>query len=282
MEGIPMRLASLAAVAVLVSAPAYAGWMDEDDCRYTAGRRAVTPAAGITRVVIHAESGSLTVDGTPGATQVVASGTACTSDEDFLSRITLKLSKSGSDLHVDVEIPEKSVIFGFFSARLDLGVTLPAGLPVVIDDGSGSMRVSNTGALTIDDDSGSIEVRNVRGALTIHDDSGAIAIDTVNGNVVVEDDSGELTIRNVTGNVEIEDDSGAITVANVQGSLRISEDDSGAIVVQNVRRDVTIDDDGSGAIDVTDIGGNFQVGRKTSGHISHDRVAGRVSVPQKH
>ena len=46
-----------------------------------AGRLA---GVGVTRVVIHADSGSLKVDGTPARTQIVAAGTACTSDEDFL------------------------------------------------------------------------------------------------------------------------------------------------------------------------------------------------------
>jgi hypothetical protein len=276
-----MKIASFAAVTLLAAVPAFAGWTDSSDCKYTAGRRAVTPAAGITHVIIHAESGSLDVDGTAGATQVVATGTACTSEEDFLPKMTLTLRKSGSELHIDANIPEKTLIFGFFSARLDMAITLPAGLPVTIDDGSGGMKVTNTGALTIHDDSGSIEVKNVRGALTIHDDSGSIIVDNVTGNVQIEDDSGEIDVRNITGNVEIEDDSGAISVARVQGSLRVRDDDSGSISVENVRRDVTIDEDGSGSVDVTDIGGNFHVGRKTSGSISHERVAGRVTIPDR-
>ena len=130
-----MRLAAIAAVSslalALVTAPVMAGGLfDGDDCKYTAKRRASTPAAGITKVVIHAESGSLDVDGTAGAAQIVADGTACTSDDDFLPRMTLSLRKSGSELHIDANIPEKTVVFGFFSARLDFAVTLPAGLPV--------------------------------------------------------------------------------------------------------------------------------------------------------
>ncbi len=275
-----MRIATIAAATALLAAPAFAGWFD-DECRHTATRRAATPAAGITRVVIHAEAGSLAVDGTAGAKEIVASGTACTSDEDFLPRMNLVLRKSGSELHIDALIPEKTVMFGYFQARLDFGVTLPAGLPVAIDDDSGAMRVSNTGPLTIDDDSGAIEVRNVRGAVTIRDDSGSIDVDTVTGDVKIEDDSGEMTVRNVTGNVDIEDDSGAIHVARIEGSLRIRNDDSGAIMAQNVRRDVTIDDDSSGLVDVSDIGGNFTVARKSSGHISHTRVAGKVTVPER-
>lgn len=277
-----MRLAAIAAVAALVTVPVMAGGLfDGDDCKYTAKRRAATPAAGITKVVIHAESGSLDVDGAAGAAQIVADGTACTSDDDFLPRMTLTLRKVGSELHIDTNIPEKTVVFGFFSARLDFAVTLPAGLPVEIEDGSGWMKVSHTGPTSIDDGSGSIEVRDVRGALTIHDGSGSIDIDSVTGNVNVEDDSGELSVRSVNGSVEIEDGSGAISVARVDGSLRIRDDGSGSITVQNVRRDVTIDDDGSGAVEVADVGGSFTVGRKGSGHIDYERVSGRVSVPSR-
>ncbi|HVE70371.1 MAG TPA: hypothetical protein VNI54_03310 [Thermoanaerobaculia bacterium] len=272
------------AAVLLSAAPAFAGngLFDDMDCRYTAPRRATTPASGVSRVVIHADAGSLSVDGTAGASQVVVAGTACTSEQDFLPRMNVTLRRSGSDLHITSEIPDRTVIFGFFSARIDLGVTLPAGIPVVIDDDSGWIKVANTGALTIDDDSGAIEIRNVSGNVTIHDDSGAIDLHTVTGNVTIEDDSGELSVKNVTGNVEIEDDSGAIIVSNVTGSLRIRNDDSGSIHVQNVKRDVTIDDDGSGGIDVADIGGNFSVGHKGGGGgIEYVRVAGKVRIPER-
>jgi hypothetical protein len=280
-----MRIAAMTTAALLLSAgTAFAGngLFDDMDCRYQAARNAATQVSGVSRVVIHADSGWLKVEGTPGAAQIAATGTACTSDEDFLPRITLTLRRSGSDLHITTEIPDRTVIFGFFSARLDLGVTLPAGMPVVIDDDSGWMKVSNTGMTTIDDDSGAIETRNIRGNLTIHDDSGGIDIDGVSGNVVVEDDSGELSIKNVSGNVEIEDDSGAIIVAQVTGSLRIRNDDSGSIMVQNIKRDVTIDEDGSGGIDVADVGGNFTVTQKGgSGGIDYVRVAGKVRLPER-
>jgi len=276
-----MRLAAIAVVAALVTVPVMGGLFDDDVCKYTAKRRAATPAAGITKAVIHAESGSLVVNGTNGATQIVADGTACTSEDDFLPRMTLTLRKVGSELHIDANIPEKTVVFGFFSARLDFAVTLPAGLPVEIDDGSGWVKVSHTGATSIDDGSGSIEVRDIRGPVVIHDGSGSIDIDTVAGNVTVEDDSGELSVRTVNGSVEIEDGSGAISVTRVEGSLRIRDDGSGSITVQNVRRDVMIDDDGSGAVEVADVGGNFTVGRKGSGHIDYERVTGKVSVPSR-
>lgn len=277
-----MRLAAITAVTALLATPLLAGGIfDEDDCRYTASRNASTPAAGITKVVIHGESGFLKVDGTAGATQVGVTGTACTSEDDFLERMTLKLHKSGSELHITADIPEKTVIFGFFTARLDFAVTLPAGMPVEIEDGSGMLRVSNTGPTEIDDGSGEMQVRNIRGALKISDGSGSIEVDTVAGNVEIEDGSGEITVKNVAGNVELEDGSGAILVSKVEGSVRVEEDGSGAIVVKNIRRDLTIDDDGSGGVAVADIGGNFTVSRKSSGGIDHERVSGRVRVPSR-
>jgi hypothetical protein len=277
----PMKIAAMVPVAVLLAAPAFAGGLfDNDDCRYTAARRAATPAAGVTRVVIHGESGFLKVDGTPGATQIGVNGTACTSDEDFLQRMTLTMRRSGSEIHIDASIPDKTVFLGFFSARLDFAVTLPVGMPVTIDDGSGWIKVANVGATRIEDGSGSIEVKNITGKLLINDDSGSIDVDAITGDVTIEDDSGEIVVRNVTGKVEIEDDSGAISVSRV-ASLHIRDDDSGAISAHDVKHDVLIDFDGSGAVTVADIGGNFTVNRKGSGSIDYVRVSGKVDIPER-
>jgi DUF4097 and DUF4098 domain-containing protein YvlB len=276
-----MKRAAMATAMMLLAGSALAGGLFDDDCKYTAPRNLTASAAGVTKVVIHAEAGSLTVDGRQGATQVVTSGTACTSDDDFLNRITLTQKRSGSTLYIEANIPDRTVLFGFFQARLDFSVALPAGVEVSIDDDSGWMKVANTGRLTIDDDSGSIEVRNVRGALDIDDDSGDILIDTVAGDVKVSDDSGGIDVRNVSGSVEIEDDSGGIEIARVEGTVHIRNDDSGSITVANVKRDVTIDEDGSGSIDVADVGGNFTVGSKGSGSIDYERVSGRVRVPER-
>ena len=281
-----MKLAAMAAATTLVAVSAFAGpgggLFDGDECDHTAPRRVTAPMTGITRVLIHAEAGSLKVDGVPGASQVVAIGTACASDEDFLPRMTLTARQQGSDLHIVADIPEKNVIFGFFQARLDFAVALPAGLPVVIDDSSGWIKVANTGALSIDDDSGSIEVRNIRGKVDIQDDSGSIDVDSVAGAVTIEDDSGEIVVKNIQGSVEIEDDSGSITVARVTGSLRVREDDSGSITAENIRGDVTVDDDGSGSIQVADVSGDFTVGHKSSGGIDYERVGGKVRIPERH
>lgn len=276
-----MKIAATGVLVALMAVPAMAGMFDGDECRYSEPRRAQTPAAGISKVVIHAVAGSLEVGGVAGAGQVSVDGRVCTSEGDLIDQMTLTLRKRGSVLHIDAEIPEKKVFFGFYSARLDFSVTLPAGVPVEIEDGSGWMKVANTGLTRIRDGSGAIEVRGVQGSLEIRDGSGGIDVDGVDGPVSITDGSGEILIRNIRGDVTLEDGSGAISVSHAEGSLHVREDGSGSIGVRNVRGAVTIDDDGSGAVDVADIGGDFTLRHKGSGSISHERVAGKISIPSR-
>lgn len=273
-----MRKSTIAVALVLTATAAFA---DKDDCKYQEARRVTSPAAGITKIVVDAEAGSLHVDGRQNVGEVLAAGTACTSDDDDLRDITLTARRSGSTLYIESHVPDHESAFSFwYEARLDFGVVVPFGIAVEVKDGSGSTKVTNVGPTSIEDGSGSLEIRNIRGNLTVRDGSGEIEVDGVTGNVTVEDGSGEMTLRNIGGNVEIEDDSGSITVARVEGEVLVREDGSGSITAENVKRSVTVDDDGSGSIDVADIGGDFTVKSKGSGGIDYSRVAGRVAIPK--
>lgn len=254
------KTAIIAGAVLIVATGASAGWFD--NCEEKAPRRVATPSSGITKIVVDARAGTLEVNGQGGVGEIVASGTACSSDADFLKQINLRMQRSGSELHVEALIPERNHDFFSFEARLDFAVTVPAGIPVVVHDSSGPMKIANVGQATIEDSSGEIEIRGVRGSLTVHDSSGAVDIDDVSGDVTIEDGSGSMVIERVGGTVHVEDDG------------------SGAIDIREVKRDVTIDDDGSGGVNVVDVGGNFTLRRKGSGHVDYTRVTGRVSVPR--
>lgn len=255
------KTAVVACALLLAASGARAGWFS--GCDETAPRHAATPASGVTRVVVDARAGSLKIRGQRGLSQITADGTACSSDVDFLKKIGLRLTRSGSELHVDVIIPDRGGFFGSNQeARLDLTVNVPAGIPMEIHDSSGGMKVSDIGAATINDSSGEMEVRNIQGNLTVHDSSGEIDIDDVSGDVTLDDSSGAMTIARVGGTVHVEDDG------------------SGSIDIRNVKRDVTIDDDGSGSVRVADVTGNFTLRTKGSGDVDYLRVGGRVSVPR--
>ncbi|HET7434955.1 MAG TPA: hypothetical protein VFN10_09620, partial [Thermoanaerobaculia bacterium] len=117
--------ASMAALLTLSAAAAHAdGWLGMDECKYREPRHLTTPAAGVTKVVIHAAAGSLTVEGRPNVAQIAADGTACTTEADFVSKMNLFARRSGSEIHITAEVPSSGAWFGFFNATLDFTVVV--------------------------------------------------------------------------------------------------------------------------------------------------------------
>jgi len=260
-----MKNAALIVTFLFAAGAAQAGWFDE--CEHRAHRAAQLDMAGVSHVIVIAKAGSLRVEGRDGATTVVASGEACSSDEDLLRDIKLTATRSGSTATIEVHIPSVDGwnLFGGSNAALDLTVTLPSNVPVDINDTSGAMTVVNVGRCSIDDTSGEIDVRRVHGDLTIRDTSGAIIVEDVAGNVHIPRDT-----------------SGAIEVRRVAGGVAIDEDSSGGITISDVKRSVYIGHKGSGSIYVSDVGGDFTVDHKGSGGIDYTRVAGHVNIPERH
>ena len=251
-----MKLKVLSAIPLLFAATAASA-----DCDHTAPHRLSADLKGATSIAIVGRAGSLRVTGT-GAATVTVKGTACASDRDFLSSMRIEARRDGSELRIEAIIPERTHIFGWHDARLDLEVFVPQNIPLRIKDGSGSTDVRDVAEVDIADGSGELEIQGVR------------------GNVVVDDGSGSLSIRNVGGDVRVEDGSGSIEIDRVRGSVRIVEDGSGGIDIRDVERDVTIESDGSGGIDVDLVRGNLTVERDGAGGVSYDRVTGVVRVPK--
>lgn len=234
--------------------------MAADDCRHTAPRQLAVSSDGVRVVEIRAGAGSLTVQGGAGSS-VRVSGTACSSSADDLEEIRLESSRRGDRLVVEAVFPDsRTWSFGWnVQRRLDFTVELPAHLPVVIDDGSGSIEVRNVAAVEIEDGSGGIDVRGVAGAVRIDDGSGEIVIRDA-GSVHVNDGSGDIEIRSIRGDVVIEDDgSGGIEIADVTGNVVIENDGSGSIAVRNVGGDFTLRNDGSGGVSVTGVRGRVSI-----------------------
>lgn len=246
-------------------------------CEHGADRTAMSALTGVERVHVIAGSGSLEVTGRAGATGMAARGRACTSDSEYLDDLRLDVRREGSTLVVEAMYPDDNVHFGSYYARIDLEVDVPQGTPVVIDDGSGDLRFSGTGATRVTDGSGSLSGRDIRGSLEIEDGSGDIELVGVSGAIDIEDGSGEVDIQQVRGAVQVDDGSGDIDVDGAQSVL--VSDGSGEIRVANVSGNVTVDDDGSGSIRVQGVGGNFTVDDDGSGDVRYTNVTGRVSIP---
>jgi hypothetical protein len=232
-----------------------------DGCDHQAPRNVGRAAAGVTKVVIVARAGELRIAGRAGFGEIRATGTACASSKALLDKIQLKLTTSGSVARIEAIVPDDG---GWLSSSsLSMVVTLPAGMPIDVDDTSGGTEIRDVGAAVVHDTSGSLEIRNVR------------------GNLDVTDTSGSMTIDDVSGNVRISDTSGSIDVTNIGGSVVITSDTSGSATIRKVRGDVNVISKGSGSLTVSDVNGSFSVGHKGSGKIEYERVAGRVSLPKK-
>lgn len=153
--------------------------------------------------------------------------------------LKLTLEKNGDSAELTAYF-EQSGFFNFGSnASVNLEIRLPENMNLFIDDGSGP-----------------IEVRDVRGDIELDDGSGSITLVNAGGRVEIDDGSGAIAVSGVAGDVYVNDGSGGIRIRGVAGSVTV-DDGSGSIDVHDVEQDLVIVDDGSGGLDFSDIGGRI-------------------------
>jgi len=255
--------ASILATALLLGSAAPLLSQVREDCRHEAQRTATVAAAGARDLMVKVGAGSLKIEGKAGLDRVIVRGRACASSADLLEDVQLRAERSGSEVRVEsLQRDDNNWSWtGNRYAYLDLVIEVPAGMAADISDGSGSIEISNLGAVTITDGSGEITGTDLHGDVRVRDGSGNITLTDLGGAVNIHDASGSIELRNVAGQVEIEDGSGEIDVRVARNSVRIS--------------------DGSGNIDVSDVSGNFTVENDGSGTISYANVRGSVDVPRR-
>jgi hypothetical protein len=147
---------------------------------------------------------------------------------------------------------------------LDVDLRVPARLAMTIDDDSGDLVVKNLAYLTLDDGSGDAVVEDIAHAAVVVDGSGDLVVQNVGGSLSCSDDSGDLVIEDVGGDVRVDDGSGDLVVRRVGGDATI-DDGSGDIVVRDVDGLVTVRD-GSGDIVVTNAGA-VEIPQRGSGDV---------------
>ncbi|MEM8817539.1 MAG: DUF4097 family beta strand repeat-containing protein [Pseudomonadota bacterium] len=231
------------ALLVALTAPAAAGW---DDADYTQKRELSIETQGLDRLMIDAGAGRLEVRGVNGSDRIVVDATILVFGADgdralrYIEeemRLTLEKNNGRAVLMAGFD---SGMGFNNRSGAIQLEISVPKGLELDIDKGSGETVIEGTAAnIRIDDGSGSLQIRDV-------------------GNLVVDDGSGSLRISDVSGDVEIDDGSGSIKVDRVTGSVTV--------------------DDGSGSVRVRDVGGDFIVIDDGSGSVNYSNVAGRVEI----
>jgi len=228
---------SLIVMAMFTVSFAHAGWTDYEEVR-----NLDLDAEGISQLTINAGAGSMDVTGVTGLDKINVKATIVVpgKDEDkavrvIEKRIRLSLDRNAGEAELDAWFESGLVSFGS-SPYIVLEISVPEGMALNIDDGSGSIDIVDlAGDIIIDDGSGSIDIRNV-------------------ADVRIDDGSGSIDLVNATGDVSIVDGSGSISINHVQGSVTI-DDGSGSIEVTDIDSDLIIVDDGSGSLRFSDIRG---------------------------
>jgi len=232
---------SFIVMAMFAASLAQASWLDYEEVR-----ELNVDATGVSDFFIDAGAGSMTVNGDASVDSITVTATVQveTGDDEKAQKIiakdlTLSLDRDG----------DRVVLKSFFdnggwgdtSGSVKLEVLMPAGIPLRVDDGSGSIVIEDVEAdVEIDDGSGSLKVYNV-GAVEIDDGSGSIEIEGATGDVSIIDGSGSIRVEKVGGSVRIDDGSGSISVSDVEKDLIIEEDGSGGLSVSDVRGNVEAD-----------------------------------------
>jgi hypothetical protein len=248
-----------------------------NDCEFTADRSTGLDLAGIERVVILAGAGDLEVRGSGSAKRIEARGKACATTQELLDGTKLTVRRDGNVATIQTEIPETR---SRDQAWIDVGIALPANLPVDVTDSSGDSELRDLRALKVRDSSGDLRIESIAQSVDVSDSSGEIVI-TKAGSVKLQDSSGNIDVREVARDVEVaSDSSGDIEIRGVTGRVHIVQDSSGDIRVWQVKGSVDVETDSSGDIRVADVGGDFTLQYDGSGEVKFENVTGRVSVPQ--
>ena len=209
-----------------------------DNCVYQEEIAFSVPSTNIATVDVSAGAGSLNVSSTPSAREISVVATVCTSRKSSLEGMGIEHLVQGDTQYLWTKIPQDAkrslISSGYRFVHLD--VTVPAGMPVNIKDGSGDLTVSGTGDLNLVDGSGAAHIFAIAGNVKVKDGSGELTIEDVQGNVDVDDGSGEIDIVKVAGAVTVRDGSGDINVRDVQLEVSILEDGSGDVNIDQGSR----------------------------------------------
>mgnify|MGYP001597854504 CR=1 FL=1 len=107
--------------------------MGAEQCRYSAPRNAEINAAGLKLLTVQIGPDDLVIQGEPGLTNIVVRGTACASDQGWLSEIKLEAGRHGDTASVVAHDRDHAINFSLFGssyAYMKLDVRVPQSLAI--------------------------------------------------------------------------------------------------------------------------------------------------------
>jgi len=232
-----------AAVALLAALPAAA--------QHTEVIELELAAEGIDRLEIETGAGPMEITGVPGADRIRVRAEIHFPDADAEEaaeilaeqvRLTLERGVAAAELVAELRQTGWST-FWDEHPTMSVDVRVPERFAVEVEDGSGSLAIRDVrGDVDVKDGSGSLVLTRVGGTVEIDDGSGSLAVQDAGGDVVIDDGSGSLSVRDVAGSVTVDDGSGGITVTGVAGDLTVLDAGSGSLRFDDIGGEVDVRD----------------------------------------
>jgi Toastrack DUF4097 len=116
------------------------------------------------------------------------------------------------------------------NCSLNLGITVPARLPVSIDDSFGTLRAQGlNGTVTLSDNSGDLTASRLTGTVHLTDSFANLTASGLAGSIRLDSNSGDIQAAGVAGNTKLTDSFGTIQVTGLAAADVVASNNSGDI-----------------------------------------------------
>ena len=116
------------------------------------------------------------------------------------------------------------------TCSLDLGVTVPAGLPVTVSNSFGELDARGLhGTIALSDNSGDLTASHLTGAVRLANSFGALTASHLAGSIQLDNNSGDIQAAGLTGNTRLQDSFGTLSVTGLDAADVVARNDSGDI-----------------------------------------------------
>jgi hypothetical protein len=116
------------------------------------------------------------------------------------------------------------------NCSLDLGVTVPAGLPVSAGDAFGLLDARGLhGRVTLAQNSGDLTASRLTGTVHLTDSFGTLTASALAGSIQLDNNSGDIQAAGVTGDTRLQDSFGTISVTGLAAADVVATNNSGDI-----------------------------------------------------
>ncbi|HZC60115.1 MAG TPA: DUF4097 family beta strand repeat-containing protein [Streptosporangiaceae bacterium] len=131
------------------------------------------------------------------------------------------------------------------ACSLNLGITVPAGLPVSVSDSFGDLDASGLqGTVALSDNSGDLTGSGLTGNVHLAGTFGTITASGLAGNLWLDNNSGDIRAAGITGDTRLQDSFGTIAVTGLAAADVVARNNSGdiSLTFTKVPRQVTVTD----------------------------------------